>query len=462
MLATPLRCDDVAVGEMAWALLRGRGLLRRVPRHDGRARAGDVVVGVARGARRRCSSASRSPAPGMAATTFMRSFVDFDYVNLGADPAVPVLGDVLPALAVPDAAAVGRAGHAAVPGRRPRAGPRVRRPQLDAPPQRRISRGHGPGGRPRRRSPPGPAPPALTCGPGQSAQSLPIGTIPPVSVPPSRSGGRTGGERLAVAPSSASPHHDRLAYMPALDGVRAMAVAAVLLYHGDVSWARGGYLGVDAFFVLSGFLITSLLLAEWRRRRPDRVVGVLGPARPAAAPALVLVARRRRRSTPVIVGAGRSSSHSCAATACPTLGYVANWRPDLLAPVVLRAVRGAVAAASTPGRWRSKSSSTWCGRCSSSGVLRWRRGSIRSLGAVTRRTAGGVGGVDDRAFTSRASTRPRLLRDRHTRAVVADGRAARDAVDAVAPAAGCDARPRAPLRRVGGRPLAGVDLGAHV
>jgi peptidoglycan/LPS O-acetylase OafA/YrhL len=55
-----------------------------------------------------------------------------------------------------------------------------------------------------------------------------------------------------------------LPYMPALDGLRAIAVLAVLLYHGDVSWARGGYFGVDAFFVLSGFLITSLLLAEWR------------------------------------------------------------------------------------------------------------------------------------------------------------------------------------------------------
>ena len=50
--------------------------------------------------------------------------------------------------------------------------------------------------------------------------------------------------------------------MPALDGVRALAVVAVLLYHGDVSWAGGGYLGVDAFFVLSGFLITSLLVAN--------------------------------------------------------------------------------------------------------------------------------------------------------------------------------------------------------
>jgi peptidoglycan/LPS O-acetylase OafA/YrhL len=56
-----------------------------------------------------------------------------------------------------------------------------------------------------------------------------------------------------------------LAYRPGLDGVRALAVAAVILYHGQVSVADGGFLGVDVFFVLSGFLITSLLLHEYAR-----------------------------------------------------------------------------------------------------------------------------------------------------------------------------------------------------
>jgi peptidoglycan/LPS O-acetylase OafA/YrhL len=56
-----------------------------------------------------------------------------------------------------------------------------------------------------------------------------------------------------------------IAYQPALDGLRALAVASVIAYHLGYGWARGGYLGVDTFFVLSGFLITSLLLAEFSR-----------------------------------------------------------------------------------------------------------------------------------------------------------------------------------------------------
>ena len=56
----------------------------------------------------------------------------------------------------------------------------------------------------------------------------------------------------------------RLHYVPGLDGIRAFAVLAVIAFHNGFSWIPGGYYGVDAFFVLSGFLITSLLVTEWR------------------------------------------------------------------------------------------------------------------------------------------------------------------------------------------------------
>src|SRR5215212_1821580 len=55
----------------------------------------------------------------------------------------------------------------------------------------------------------------------------------------------------------------RLPYLPGLDGLRALAV---LLYHADLGRIPGGFLGVEVFFVISGYLITALLLAEWRQR----------------------------------------------------------------------------------------------------------------------------------------------------------------------------------------------------
>lgn len=55
-----------------------------------------------------------------------------------------------------------------------------------------------------------------------------------------------------------------LAYRPEIDGLRAIAVAGVVLYHLDPNLLPGGFAGVDVFFVISGYLITSLLLAEWR------------------------------------------------------------------------------------------------------------------------------------------------------------------------------------------------------
>ena len=70
-------------------------------------------------------------------------------------------------------------------------------------------------------------------------------------------------KRLASKHSEA---HGSLPYLPGLDGLRALAVMGVLLYHADLGWTPGGFLGVEVFFVISGYLITSLLLAEWNRR----------------------------------------------------------------------------------------------------------------------------------------------------------------------------------------------------
>jgi peptidoglycan/LPS O-acetylase OafA/YrhL len=57
----------------------------------------------------------------------------------------------------------------------------------------------------------------------------------------------------------------QLTYMPALDGIRAVSILGIMANHGGFGWAGGGVISVDVFFVLSGFLITMLLMKEWTR-----------------------------------------------------------------------------------------------------------------------------------------------------------------------------------------------------
>jgi len=112
--------------------------------------------------------------------------------------------------------------------------------------------------------------------------------------------------------------------VPALDGLRALAVIAVLLFHAQFSWAKGGFLGVSAFFTLSGFLITSLLLH-------DRLGTTRGRLRS-------FWARRARRLLPAALVTLFGVTAFAATVATPdqlrvlrgdvfaALGYVANWR----------------------------------------------------------------------------------------------------------------------------------------
>ena len=78
-------------------------------------------------------------------------------------------------------------------------------------------------------------------------------------------------------------------YLPALDGVRAFAVLAVMAYHGGVGGFPGGFLGVDTFFVLSGFLITTLLTREWAETGGIRLGSFWARRARRLLPALLLV-----------------------------------------------------------------------------------------------------------------------------------------------------------------------------
>src|SRR5918997_2255708 len=141
------------------------------------------------------------------------------------------------------------------------------------------------------------------------------------------SSGKGTAQRGVRSPASGS-HTDRtsggvrLPYLPGLDGLRALAVVAVLLYHAGLPWIPGGFLGVEVFFVISGYLITSLLLVEWHGRgRVDLKAFWFGRAR-RLLPALYLVLAVTLAFAVLFLPDEVARLRGDAIAA---LGYVTNW-----------------------------------------------------------------------------------------------------------------------------------------
>ena len=126
---------------------------------------------------------------------------------------------------------------------------------------------------------------------------------------------------LAESRSAGVAGNTRLPYIPGLDGLRALAVIAVIAYHSEIESVPGGFLGVEIFFVISGYLITALLLEEFNSNQRIDLKQFW--------------ARRARRLLPALflyVAGSIALAYSMAEDVIPTkgeiistLGYVYNW-----------------------------------------------------------------------------------------------------------------------------------------
>lgn len=109
-----------------------------------------------------------------------------------------------------------------------------------------------------------------------------------------------------------------------IEGMRALAVIAVLLFHGSVPWAIGGYVGVDVFFVISGFLITGLLLREMESTGRVQLSRFYARRARRLLPASILTLAATGLMTLLVLPANRWAS--IAGDLSASALYVVNWR----------------------------------------------------------------------------------------------------------------------------------------
>ena len=164
----------------------------------------------------------------------------------------------------------------------------------------------------------------------------------------------------APANEQAATSTPTAAYRPHLDGLRAVAVYLVVLFHAGVRRFTGGFIGVDVFFVLSGYLVTQLLLRDLARTgrsgsAASTPAGSGGCSRPRSSRCIVTAVVFTAIASPAEVADARRRVQ----------GRVPVRRELVLHPPVERLLRRRHRRRTrccSSGRSRSRSSSTWCGR----------------------------------------------------------------------------------------------------
>ena len=187
----------------------------------------------------------------------------------------------------------------------------------------------------------------------------------------------------------------KIRYLPALDGLRALAVAGVICYHGGLAWAGGGFLGVDAFFVLSGYLITTLLLREWYSSSTGTERNPVGRIDLKA-----FWGRRARRLLPAmllvlgavavyaVIIAAPDELRTIRADGISSLFYVANWR-FIFSGQSYFAQFGAPSPLKHFWSLAIEEQFYLLWPLLVFGILRWRRGSLRALATFAAALAAG-------------------------------------------------------------------------
>ena len=156
-----------------------------------------------------------------------------------------------------------------------------------------------------------------------------------------------------------------------LDGLRGLAVTAVMVFHFAPRWLPGGFVGVDVFYVLSGYLITTLLLVDVRADGRLNLVGFWARRARRLLPCLVLVLLAVTAYVRYVAPTGTYPGYR--GTRCRrSSSFPTGTRSST--PAITGCPPGPSPRSSIRGRWPSRSSSTWPGPSLSSASSRWPEG----------------------------------------------------------------------------------------